>query len=1041
MSIYKTAIQRPITTILIFVALMIFGIYSLVNLPLDLYPEIELPYITVFTSYQGASASDIETNITRPVEDALNTVSNLKEITSTSSDNISVVFLEFEYGTNLDDVMNDVRNYVGLIEQALPEDASKPTVLKINTSMMPVVVYAVTAGESYPGLENLLDDKVVNPLSRIDGVGSVSLSGSPGRTVYVDVDPYKMEAYNLTIEQIGGVIAGENLNMAAGYMEMGMTDYPLRVQGEFESSDLIKDLVVGNYNGNAIYLRDVAEVVDTLTDSRLYTLVNGQEGVRLVIQKQSGANSVKIAREVDKQIAEIMPTLPSDVKVDKMMDTSEFITDSINNLSTTLMFAFIFVILVVLFFLGRWRATIIIVLTIPISLIVSFIYLYLTGGTINIISLSALSIAIGMVVDDAIVVLENITRHIERGSRPKEAAIYATNEVWLAVIVTTLTVVAVFLPLTLVSGFVGVMFKPLGMIVTITTVTSTIAAITLTPTLSSLMLRLREKVGTPKRLSYDRTIGPGLDRLDNGYERLLRWALHHKTVFTICATVIFFSSLMLFTVVDTEFMPESDQSSLSATIELQTGTRSDSTNMTALKINDLINEKYPEVERFTSTAGTANEGGIASMFGGSSSNHTISLSLRLVDMDQRDRSVWDIAEALRKDFSQFPEIIKYSISTSDMSSMGSSTVTVNIFGYDFENTNAVAEQLAAKMKNIEGARDIEISRDKSKPEFQILLDQEKMSQHGLNTATVSACIRNRVTGLTASRFRESGDEYNIIVRFKRKYTSTLTDIENIGIMNAQGQLIRLGEIAEIKEYWSPPSIDRQGKERLVSVTTTPYGRSLTDLNKDIQAAIAEIDLPSDVYVEVSGAVEDLQDSIIDLAMILVLSLVLVYLVMASQFESLKMPVIIMFAIPFSFTGVALALFITGTSLNIIAGIGAIMLVGIVVKNAIVLVDYINLMRERGIELYEAVILSGRSRLRPVLMTTLTTILGMLPLALSSSEGSEIWSPMGISIIGGLTFSTIVTLIIVPVMYILFARKGERDSLKRVRKELKFLDEQ
>jgi HAE1 family hydrophobic/amphiphilic exporter-1 len=496
----------------------------------------------------------------------------------------------------------------------------------------------------------------------------------------------------------------------------------------------------------------------------------------------------------------------------------------------------------------------------------------------------------------------------------------------------------------------------------------------------------------------------------------------------------------LFAVIDAEFMPEADQSSLSATIELQTGTRSDSTNLTAIKITNLIKEEYPEVERITTTAGTASQAGVGSMFGGSSSNHTINLSLRLYDMNQRERSVWDIAEALRTDLSEFPEVIKYSVSVSDMSAMGSSTVTVNIFGYEFESTNAIAEELAGKMKNIEGARDIEISRDRSKPEFQILLDQEKMSQHGLNTATVSTYIRNRVTGMTASYFRESGYEYDIIVRFKRKYTSSLTDIENIGIMNAQGKLIRLGEIAEIKEYWSPPSIDRRGKERVVSVTITPYQRSLTDLNNDILAAIDEIDMPSDVYVEVSGAVEDMQESLIDLSMILVLSLILVYLVMASQFESLKMPVIIMFAIPFSFTGVAIALFITGTSINVIAGIGAIMLVGIVVKNAIVLVDYMNLMRERGMELYDAVATSGRLRLRPVLMTTMTTILGMLPLAMSSGEGSELWSPMGISIIGGLTFSTIVTLVIVPVMYVLFARRGERDRLRSAREELRFLDE-
>ena len=1041
MSIYKSAILRPVTTILIFVALIIFGVYSLLNLPLDMYPEVELPYITVFTSYPGASASDIETNITRPIEDALNSVSNLKEITSTSSDNISVVFLEFEYGTNLDDIMNDVRNYVGLIEEMLPDDATKPTVLKLNTSMMPVAVYAVTADESYPGLNKLLDDRVVNELSRIDGVGSVSVSGAPGRTVYVDVDPLRMEAYNLTIEQIGSIIGTENLNMAAGYMEMGLNDYPIRIQGEFETTDIIKDIVVGSYNGQTIYLKDVAEVNDTLTDSRLYSLVNGEKGVRLLVMKQSDANSVSIAREVEKKLNVLIPQLPSDIKVQKLIDSSEFITDSINNLATTLMWAFIFVILVVLFFLGRWRATIIVALTIPISLIVAFIYLYVTGGTINIISLSALSIAIGMVVDDAIVVLENITRHVERGTRPKEAAIYATNEVWLAVIVTTLTVVAVFLPLTLVSGIVGVMFKPLGMIVTITTVTSTIAAITLTPTLCSLMMRLRQKVVNPKKFSYDGLIRPALDKLDSAYARLLRWSLHHKLIVTTVAFVLFATSMLLFVAVDKEFMPEADQSSISLTAEVQTGTRSDTTNMTALKITELLKTNYPEVELFTSTVGTEDEGGISSLIGGGSSNHTISFTIRLCDMDKRERSVWDVAEALRHDIAQYPEIVKYSVSSGDMmSSMGSSTVTINIFGYDFETTNMIAEELAAKMANIEGARDIKISRDKSKPEFQIVLDQEKMIQHGLNTATVAQYVRNRITGMTASKFRESGDEYDIIVRFKRKYTSTLTDIENIGITNTQGKTVKLSEIAEIKEYWSPPSISRQGKERIVSVSTTPFNRSLTDLNKDILAAMSEIDIPADVHWEVSGSIEDMLDSLVDLAMILVLSLILVYLVMASQFESLKMPAIIMFSIPFAFTGVAIALYITGTSLSIIAGIGIIMLVGIVVKNAIVLVDYINLMRERGHELYDAVALSGQSRLRPVLMTTLTTVLGMLPLALSNGEGSEIWSPMGISIIGGLTFSTLVTLIIVPVVYVLFARKGERDKKKDINSELSFLDE-
>lgn len=1036
MSIYKSAVERPITTILIFIALVVFGVYSLINMPLDQFPEMELPYITVITSYPGASATDIETNITRPIEDALSSVSNLKEMTSTSSDNLSAVFLEFEYGSNLDDIMNDVRNYVGLLSNALPDDATDPTILKLNTSMMPVLIYTVTADESYNGLERILDDNVIPQLNRLNGVGSVSANGTPGRTIYIDVDPQKMEAYNLSIEQIGSVIAGENLNMSAGYMMMGNTDYSLRVQGEFSNSDILSDIVVGSFNGSPVYIHDIAQVRDTLTDSRLYSYVNGKQGIVLTVQKQSDANTVNVARSVKKTLNEIFPTLPPDIEIDVLMDSSEFIEDSVSNLTETLLYAFLFVILVVLFFLGRWRATIIIVLTIPISMMVSFIYLYFTGGTINMITLSALSIAIGMVVDDAIVVLENITTHVERGTRPREAAIYATNEVWLAVIVTTLTVVAVFFPMTLVSGLVGEMFRPLGMIVSISVVASTLAAITLTPTLSALMLRVRNKVVKPKRFSYDGIVLPMLDTIDRGYEKLLRWAITHKTIVAAVTLLIFVSSMFLFTKINVEFMPESDQSSISVTMELQSGTRSDKSNQVALRLSSIIQEKYPEVELFSSSTGTSNASGISAMMGGSSSNHVVSMNISLCDIDERERSVWDIAEELRGEIAQFPEVITYKVSTnSGAASMMSSEVRVNVFGFDIEETNLVAKELAAKLRELENARDVEISRDESKPELQIVLDQEKMAQHGLNTATVSTYVRNRLNGLTASKYREDGDEYDIVVRFDREQISSLDDVENIGIINAQGQKIRLAEIANIEEFWAPPSISRLDKERVVSVSATPYKTSLLTMRQEIQAIIDDIDMPSDVYCEISGSIEETMNSMQNLLLVLIVSLILVYIVMASQFESLRMPAVIMFAIPFAFTGVAIALYLTGTTLNIIAGVGAIMLVGIVVKNGIVLVDYINLMRERGVELYEAVAMSGRLRLRPVLMTTATTILGMLPLAMSSGEGSEMWSPMGVTIIGGLTISTLITLIIVPVMYIIFVRKSERKSKLRNRQEL------
>jgi hydrophobic/amphiphilic exporter-1 (mainly G- bacteria), HAE1 family len=1027
MSIYSASVKRPVTTILIFAALIVMGLYSLVKLPVDLYPEMELPFVVVYTSYPGASASDIESNVTRPLESSLNSVSNLKEITSTSSDATSVIFMNFEYGTNLDEASNDIRSTLGFIERVLPDGCEKPTIIKFSTSFMPIVFYAITAKESYAGLEKILDEKIVNPLNRIDGVGSVALSGVPGRKVYIDVDPRKMEAYNLSIEQIGNILRAENINMPAGFIEMGKTDYPLRIQGEFPESDVVKNIVVSSFNGNNVYLKDIAEVRDTIRESKLDTKINGLKGMSMYIQKMSGGNTVKVTKEVDKALETLKKDLPQDVKIEKLFDSASFIKGSISNLTDTLMYAAIFVVLVVLFFLGRWRATFIIILTIPISLIVAFIYLFVTDASINIISLTSLSIAIGMVVDDAIVVLENITKHIERGSRPREASIYATNEVWLAVIVTTLTVVAVFFPLTFVTGLTGVLFKQLGMIVTITIVTSVFAAITLTPTLSSLLLKWYPIRKDAPFWTYDGSIRKGLDWLDHFYERTLRWALRHKTVVSLLAVVVFLLSMSLFIFVRTEFFPQADESRISATVELQTGTRVDQTIITADKIDSLIKAKYPEVNIIATSTGSDDQGGFASIFqaGGS---HRITYSLRLVPIEARKKSVFEIVEDMRADFSKMSEVIDFSLTTSDnMGSFGGSTVDVEVYGYNISETNIVADQLAKKIKNVEGCKDVKVSRAKSKPELQIIFDQNKMISNGLNTAMVSTAVKNRVDGLTATKLRQFGDEYDVVVRFKKDARSTLTDIENIGIPNTTGQLIRLGEIATIKEYWSPPSIERKRKERIVKVSFTPYKRSLTDIQIDVQKIIDETPVPGGVMVQISGAIKEQMDAFMDIALLMAISLILVYLIMASQFESLKMPFIIMFSIPFAFSGVAIALFLTDTALNVISGIGAVMLIGIVVKNAIVLVDFINLMRERGHELYEAIAISGRSRLRPVIMTSATTILGMLPLAISKGSGSELWSPMGVAVIGGLIFSTVVTLVIVPVVYAIFAKRGERNK--------------
>jgi hydrophobic/amphiphilic exporter-1 (mainly G- bacteria), HAE1 family len=1040
MSIYKSAVNKPITTVMIFTAVIVLGIYSLIKLPIDLYPEMEPPYISIMTTYSGANAADIETNVSKPIEDALNSVSNLKEVTSVSYDNLSLVSLEFEWGSNLDEAMNDIRTAIDATYNYLPDGCERPLIFKFNTAMMPILFYAITADESYPGLKKIIEEKLVNPLNRIEGVGSISTMGDPKRIIYVDVDPKKLDAYALTLEQIGSTIGAENLNMPSGNVKMGQFDYQLRVEGEFSESSQLKDIVVGNVGEKPIYLRDVAVVKDTLKYGFVDETINGKKGMRLMVMKQSGANTVSIARQVRAKLEELKTTLPPDIKISPIMDTSDFIRGSINNLSETLMWAFLFVVLIVLFFLGRWRATMIIILAIPISLIVAFIYLYFTGSSLNVISLSSLSIAIGMVVDDAIVVLENITRHIERGSSPREAAIYATNEVWLAVIVTTAVIVAVFLPLTMVGGMTGVMFKELGWIVTITIVTSTLVAITLTPMLSSKLLKMRQPKETRINALYDRTVRVFLDWMDTFYERTVRWALHHKRITILASLAIFVGSLVLGAFfVKTDFMPQSDESSMTVSLEMQTGLRMEESMKTAKRVENLVKEKFPEVILISNSTGADDEGSFFSLFMATGSNRT-NLMMRLVPVDQRKRSVFEIADELRKELDNIAEIVNYTISTSNTMFGGTTNqVDVEIFGYNFDETNALADMLKARIGHIQGASEIYLSREKDRPELQVVLDREKLALNGLNSAMVSTFIKNRVDGMLASRFREEGDEFNIDVRFREDYRNSITDLEDITIMNPYGNRIKLKELGQVKELYSPPNIEHKHRERIAKISVKPVGISLGELANKIKEELKTVDVPPDIMVNVGGAYEDQVEGFQDLALLLIMSLILVFIVMASQFESFVMPFVIMFSIPFAFTGVVLILFLTNTTLSLIAALGAVLLVGIVVKNGIVLVDFINLMRDRGYELYEAIAKAGHSRLRPVLMTAGATMLGMMPLALSKGEGSEIWTPMGITVIGGLVVSTIVTMVIVPVMYAIFARRGERDKKMKLRKRFVFMD--
>ena len=1023
-------------TTLCFVAVVIMGLFSLTKLPIDLYPDIDTNTIMVMTTYQGASAQDIEQNVTRPLENVLNSVSDLKHITSKSRENISVITLEFEYGNDIDVLTNDVRDKLDMVSSALPDDAETPVIFKFSSDMIPIVMLSVKANESMPGLYKILDDGVANPLARISGVGSVSISGAPKREIHIYADPERLEAYGLTIEGLQAIIAAENRNVPGGNFDVGSETYALRVQGEFTDAKQMEDIVVGSHNGSNVYLKDVARVDDSLEERAQETYNGGERGAMIIIQKQSGANSVEISNKVQEMLPQLQKRLPKDVELGVIVDTSDNIRNTIASLVETVLYALLFVVLVVFFFLGRWRATIIITLTIPISLIASFIYLALTGDSLNIVSLSALSISIGMVVDDAIVVLENVTTHIERGSDPKQAAVHGTNEVAISVIASTLTLIAVFFPLTLVTGMTGVLFKQLGWMVCIMMIISTTCALTLTPMMCSLLLRRQTTHGKLYTLFFT-PISKGLDAFDNGYAWLLTWVVRHKLITILICLATFIGSLQLMKHVGTEFFPTNDNGRLGVNLELPIGTRVEIAREVTARLAKEWTDKYPEIMVLNYTTGQASSDNTFASLSDNGS-HIVSMNIRLLDPGDRERSILEIAEEMRKDLKQYPEFKKAFVNVGGMRGGGmggQSTIDYEIYGYDFTETDSVAQQLKRVLEGIPGTADIMISRSDYQPEYQVDFDREKLARYGINLTTAANALRNRINGAIASRFREDGEEYDIKVMFAPERRTSLEDIENILIYNGAGGAVRIRDVGTVVERFTPPTIERKDRERIVTVSTVVQGVPMSDVVIASQAEIDNMDIPQGISIQLSGSYEDQQESFTDLLTLAVLIVILVYIVMAAQFESLTYPGIIMTSLMFAFSGVFIILWLTGHNLNVMSMIGAIMLIGIVVKNGIVLIDYITLNRERGLSIRRSVIDGGKSRLRPVVMTTLTTILGMVPMACGTGQGAEMWRPMGTAVIGGLTFSTILTLLFVPVLYVVFASFGARRQRRKFHKQL------
>lgn len=1037
MKLPEFSVKHPIAISMLFLAILVLGVICSLKLGIDLMPEIEPPAISVVTVYPGANAVDVETKVTRHVEDTLSIVPNLDKINSISKDNLSVVTCLFDWGSNLDTASNDIRDRLEFVKRLLPEDIEQPMLFKFNTSMMPILFIGVTADESFPKLYHITDKYIADALKTVPGVGAARIVGAEGlkRQINVIFDRERLQSFDLSVQQVISALADENITLPAGTFKMGKTEYVVRVPGEFATPDEIGETLIAVKDGASVYLKDIARVEDSYKEKRVFARMEKKEAVLLMIQKQSGANAVAVAQRAKEKLDHLMKSsLPSDIKITVSADTSEMIVWTIKTLWGTVVWGGVLVVLITLLLLRQLRGSFIICLAIPFSLIVAFIFLYLGGFTINVMSLTSLAMAIGMVVDNAVVVLENIIRHRESGEDIQPAAITGTSEVGLAVSASTLTTVVIFLPLIFLKGVVGVMFHQLAYIVSATLLASLFVSLTLTPMLTSKLLvvhkfeEMKFKTGIGRFLQGVYKISEGVfARVENGYASMIEWALEHRKKTMIYACALFGFSMLMIPIVGTDFIPKTDSGDLEFLIELPVGTRLEKSLEISKQLEDFMKKNIPELKAMFSWGGES-ELGFGVLMGSNEGTNVIELGGKLLHKEQRDRSIEQINEVIRQYLATIPEVVKVEMrSGSPMQRMlfaGAKPMSIEIIGHDLAKTDKLALEIKNLISSVNGVVDISISRDHGRPEVLVDVDRKKAGTMGLTMSMIVDTLRSHIYGKVATKYREEGEDYDIFVRMDDKEKQTAEQLEDIGIMSMGKKIVPLKSVARLSYVTGPIRIDRKDQERIVKVESGVYKRALGDVVDDVKKKIQSLDIASDVKIRFGGEVEEKGKAFADLKWLFLLGVLLVYMVMAAQFESLKDPFVIMFSVPFALTGVIFGFLLTGTSLSIISFIGLIMLIGIVVNNAIVLIDYTNQMRAQGMKLYEAVVVSCRRRLRPILMTTLTTVFGTLPMAAFSGEGAEIWRPLGITLIGGLSLSTFVTLILIPTMYFIFEKKGK-----------------
>ncbi|WP_139491393.1 efflux RND transporter permease subunit [Brevibacillus dissolubilis] len=1037
MNLSRFSISRPVTILMLSIAILIFGFVSLPKLAIELYPELNLPIAVVVTTVDGGTPAEVEKLVTKPVEESLGTVPNVNKIMSNSTNGASQVIVQFNWGTDMDQATLDMRDKVDLIREALPDQARAPRILKLDPNSQPIITMSLNGDSDVVKLKSIADNVIKPRLERIEGVASVGVEGGKEREIQVILNPDRVTAYGITIDQVQQAISSTNMSGAAGSVREADNKLAIRVEGEFETVKSIGDTQIRLSTGASIPLRNIATIEDTYKEVTQFTYLNGQPSVGLTITKASGGNTIEVAEAVKAELEKLKVKLPDGVKIDTILDSSEFIKDSIYTVGEHAIVGGLLSIVILYLFLGSFRSMLIVTIVIPISVVATFCLMYFTGQTINLISLSGLTLGLGSLVDFAVVILENIFRHRQEGKSMMQAARLGSREVGTAVMASALAQIAVFLPIVFVEGLASQLFGPLALAVVYSHIAALLASLTLVPMLSSRWLKRVPDEELYHSNTY-RGFNPAIrfniffTKIANLYGRLLGWALNfRKTVFTITILTLV-GAVALTPLVGAEFIPSLDQGKITVSLQTPPGTMLRETEKVVAEVENIVKQEVPEITQLYVSVGS--NGGPALL--AASTGDQAQLQLTLKDVKERTRSTDQVIEDLRAKLSKVPGVEIEVKMTDSSGGPGGAALEISLRGDNLETLEDISSIIAGIVRETDGTRNVTTSLEDKRREFQVSVDKEKVSQYGLSTMQVLSAVRTSFQGQTVTRYQTVDDQIDVLLTMPKELQEDMDFLKQLRITTPTGAQVALDAVATVKKTDVPQLIKRSDQTREVTISSDVQGRDLGSISAEIQTKLDQLNLPDGYLIETGGQSKEMAESFGNLGLAIILSIVLVYMVMASQFESLFSPFIIMFSIPPTYTGVVLGLLLTGKSFSVPAFIGYILLIGIVVNNAIVLIDYVNTLRKQGLSVREAILKAGPMRLRPILMTTLTTVLAITPLAFAGGAGNESQAPMAIVVIFGLTFSTLITLVLVPVVYAWFNDLGEKWRNRRNRKKKK-----